>query len=135
MREFVLDDKMRTMSGTFYPTGHVVILFPEKADAARTAEGLVAEAGFSADEVMALSPGTVLRDVAPKGDGIDLPLPSVGTEGATARSFEALARKGHHGLVVVADSREEAERLMVVARRVPFSLAQRYRTLVIEDLE
>lgn len=134
MREFVPDEKMRTISGTFYPTGHVVILFPEQADAQRTAEGLLAEGGFSADRVMGLSPATVLREIALKGDA-DIPLPSVGTEGATARSFESLARKGHHGLVVAADSREDAERLMVIARRVPFSLAQRYRTLVIEDLD
>lgn len=135
MREFVLDDKMRTMSGTFYPTGHVVVLFPEQEDARRTAESLVNEAGFAADDVMHLSPATVLKEIAPARDANDVPLPSVGTEGVTARSFEELARQGQHGLVVAADSREDAERLMVVARRVPFSLAQRYRTLVIEDLE
>jgi len=134
MREFVPDEKMRTMSGTFYPTGHVVILFPEKADAERTAESLVADGGFPADQVTSLTPATVLREIAPHGDA-DIPLPSVGTEGATARSFETLARQGHHGLVVVSDSREDTERLMTIARRVPFSLAQRYRTLVIEDLE
>jgi len=135
MREFVLDEKMRTMGGVFYPTGHVVIMFPEPADAARTGESLVAEAGFESERVMSLSPATVLGQIAPSEDGADIPLPSVGTEAATVRSFEALARKGHHGLVVVSDSREDTERLMEVARRVPFSLAQRYRTLVIEDLD
>lgn len=134
MREFVLDKKMLTMSGTFYPTGHVVILFPEAADARATGEALIGEAGFTEEEVMTLSPATVIREIAPPPEDADITLPSVGTEGITARSFEALAREGHHGLVVAADSREAAERLMVVARRVPFSFAQRYRTLVIENL-
>ncbi|WPB58242.1 RNA-binding protein [Xylophilus sp. GOD-11R] len=134
MREFVMDKKMLTMGGVFYPTGHAVIMFPDKADAERTAEALVAEGGFPADAVASLSPATLLRDVAKSEEGSDIPLPSVGTEGATVRSFEALARKGHHGLVVVADSREDTERLMQIARRVEFSLAQKYRTLVIEDL-
>lgn len=134
MREFVMDKKMLTMGGVFYPTGHAVIMFPDKADADRTAQALVAESGFSDDEVMTLSPATVLRDIGKSEDGTDIPLPSVGTEAATARSFESLARQGHHGLIVAADSREDTERVMHVARRVPFSLAQKYRTLVIEDL-
>jgi len=135
MQEFRLDPKMRTMGGVFYPTGHVVIMFPDRADAESTGERLVTEGGFSAGQVMRLTPATVLREIAPSDDGADIPLPSVCTEGATVRSFESLARQGHHGLVVVADSREDAERLMQVARRVEFSLAQRYRTLVIEDLD
>jgi len=135
MREFVLNPKMLTMGGVFYPTGHAVIMFPEKADADSTAQALVADGGFSDDEVQTLSPATLLRDIGKSEDGTDIPLPSVGTEAATVRSFESLARQGHHGLVVAADSREDTERLMQVARRVPFSLAQKYRTLVIEDLK
>ncbi|MCZ2497675.1 RNA-binding protein [Xylophilus sp. Kf1] len=123
------------MSGTFYPTGHVVILFPEQADAERTAESLLSEGNFTAEQVASLSPATVLREVAPPDDGADTALPSVGFEGVTATAFEEHARNGHHGLVVAADTREDAERVMVIARRVPFSLAKRYRTLVIEDLD
>ena len=91
--------------------------------------------GFPAEAVQTLSPTTLLRDIGKSEDGSDIPLPSVGTEAATVRSFESLARKGHHGLVVEADSREDTERLMQVVRRVEFSLAQKYRTLVIEDLD
>ncbi|QHI97230.1 RNA-binding protein [Xylophilus rhododendri] len=135
MSEFVMDPGMLTMGGVFYPTGHAVIMFPDKADADSTAAALVTEAGFSGDQVRTLSPATFLRDIAKSEEGSDIPLPSVGTEGATVRSFESLARQGHHGLVVAADSREDTERLMAVARRVPFSLAQKYRSLVIEDLK
>jgi len=46
MKEFQLDPKMRTMGGVFYPTGHVVIMFPRQADAESTGESLVTEGGF-----------------------------------------------------------------------------------------
>ena len=45
MREFVMNDKMLTMGGVFYPTGHAVIMFPEKADADSTAQALVSDGG------------------------------------------------------------------------------------------
>jgi hypothetical protein len=135
MREFVMDKKMLTLSGVFYPTGHAVIMFPDQADAERTARALVSEAGFSDDEVMTLTPATVQREIGKSQEGTDTPLPSVGTEAATARSFDSLARQGHHGVIVLADSREDTERAMIVVRKVRFSLAQKYRTLVIEDLE
>ena len=135
MREFVMNPKMLTMGGVFDPTGHAVVMFPNPADATSTAQALVSEGGFPAEAVQTLSPTTLLRDIGKSEDGSDIPLPSVGTEAATVRSFESLARKGHHGLVVEADSREDTERLMQVVRRVEFSLAQKYRTLVIEDLD
>ena len=133
MREFVLDKSMVTMSGVFYPTGHAVVMFENKDDCYATGEALL-EAGFSDDEVQHLSPATVLREVSRTDDGTDIPLPSVGTEGATVRTFDTLARQGHHGLIVSADSAEDTERMMEVVRRVPFSMAQKYRMLVIEDL-
>jgi hypothetical protein len=37
-------------------------------------------------------------------------------------------------LLVKTKNEEEANRLMEVVRAVPYSIAQRYRTLVIEDL-
>ncbi len=133
-REFVLDKRMVTMGGVFYPKGHAVVMFPEPADADSIAEALVEEGGFSDDEVQHLAPQTVMHDIAHTDDGADIPLPSVGTEGATVRAFLELAQKGHHGLVVAAESAEDTERMMHIVRRVPFSLAQKYRALVIEDL-
>ncbi|MCS4508942.1 hypothetical protein [Xylophilus ampelinus] len=134
MRKFVLDPDMVTMGGVFYPTGHVVVMFPEAADAQSTGEALL-EAGFTADEVFSVDPATTRREISRTDDGADIPLPSVGTEGATVRAFDELASKGHHGLVIRAESADETERAMEVVRKVPFSLAQKYRMLVIEDLK
>jgi hypothetical protein len=64
----------------------------------------------------------------------DSPLPSAGTDAATVRAYSKLAREGNTALLVATPDREAAERLMAEVRNVPFSIAQRYRTLVIEDL-
>jgi hypothetical protein len=64
----------------------------------------------------------------------DDPLPSAGTDAATVRAFAKLAREGHTGLLVRTKDGAAAEQMMELVRTVPYSIAQRYRTLVIEDL-
>ena len=59
----------------------------------------------------------------------------MGTEGATVNKYINLAREGHHALMVKARSDDDSERLMSVVREFPFSYAQKYHMLAIEDLE
>ncbi|WP_198970325.1 hypothetical protein [Xylophilus sp. ASV27] len=133
MKEFSMRPGMQTLAGTFYPTGHAVVMFPQEQQARQAAEDLMAE-GFSDDDVELLRPDVMLREVlASTPDEAD-GLPSVGTEAATARTFGDLARQGHYGLLVAVNDAKAAERLMTVARRLHFSAAQRYRHLVIEEL-
>ncbi len=134
MKEFVLDPDMLNMGGVFYPTGHAVVLFPEADHARQVADGLL-EAGFADDQVQLLKPATILREISRTEEGSDAPLPSVGTEGATVRMYEEMARQGHHGLVVAVESSEDDERLMQVVRKFPFAVAKKYRMLVIQDLD
>ena len=132
MKNFELTKDMLTMlQGTFYPTGYAFIMFPEEAQAMQVA----GEIGAMADEAMLLSPAVVLREIG-KVDGEDGgALPDVGTESATVGKYIDLARKGHHALMIPADKEEDVEQLMVAVRKTPFSYAQKYRTLAIEDLE
>ena len=44
------------------------------------------------------------------------------------------AGRGHHALMVYADSVDDAEAAMVAIRTRPFSCATKYRMLVIEEL-
>ena len=81
-----------------------------------------------------LPPATVLAEITPTVKEADNPLPSAGTDGATVRTYTKLAREGHTALLVRTEEQEDAERLMDVVRTVPYSIAQRYRMLVIEDL-
>jgi hypothetical protein len=89
---------------------------------------------MSGDEVYLLPAQTVLAEITPTAKTSDNPLPSAGTDAATVRAYTKLARDGHTGLLVRTRDGAAAERLMELVRTVPYSIAQRYRTLVIEDL-
>ncbi len=134
MNQFHLEPNMlATFGGAFYPTGYSMVMFPDAKDAARVGQQLI-EAGFEAPAVMSVPAAIILSQITPTVSGADDPLPSAGTEGATVRALTELAQKGHAGLLVKTDDEDIADRLMKVVREVPYSMAQRYRALVIEDL-
>ena len=131
MKDFELTKKMLSMGGVFYPTGYAFIMFPDIEEAKQVAR----ELETASDDIMLLTPASILEKIG-KADGhSDLSLPSVGTERATVQKYVELAQQGHHALMIPVDSEEAAERVMSVVRKRPFSYAQRYHMLVIEDLE
>ncbi|MGJ7533570.1 MULTISPECIES: hypothetical protein [Variovorax] len=134
MKHFTLEPGMRSsIGGAFYPTGYSMVMFPNAEDADRIGHRLI-EKGMSGDEVYLLPAQTVLAEITPTAKTSDNPLPSAGTDAATVRAYTELARDGHTGLLVRTRDGAAAERLMELVRTVPYSIAQRYRTLVIEDL-
>lgn len=134
MKHFTLTSHMTAaVGGAFYPRGHSVVMFPDAADASRVGHQLI-ENGFSGDEVYLIPPHIVLEQITPTVHDSDSPLPSAGTDAATVRAYTKLAREGHTALLVRTQDEATANRLMVLVREVPYSIAQRYRTLVIEDL-
>lgn len=134
MKTFALHPKMLTMSGVFYPTGYAFIMFPEGAQAEEAARELE-ESGFNSQAIMLLEPDTILREIGRVDGESDMSLPSVGTEGHTVHTYVKLARQGQHALMVHAPSEKETERVMTVVRKQPFSYAQKYHMLAMEDLE
>ena len=131
MKEFELTEKMLTMSGVFYPTGHAFIMFPDNEKATQVAEELES----MTDNIMMLTPAVILRQIGKIDGDSEVDLPQVGTEGATLKKFIDLARKGHHALMIAVPSSEVAEKIMVAVRKTPYSYAQRYHMLAMEDLE
>lgn len=132
MKNFVLTPKMLSLGGVFYPTGYAVIMFPDAEDARQVA---AAFEGRSKD-IMLLTPDDIMSQIGQmENHHADLALPGVGTESATVRKYIDLARDGDHALMVAVDSDESAEALMKLVRERPFSYAQRYHLLAIEDLE
>jgi hypothetical protein len=131
MKDFEMTPKMLSLGGVFYPTGYAFIMFPNAADATQVARELEADH----EGIMLLTPADILTQVGKADDQSDVALPSVGTEGATVRKYVDLAREGHHALMIPTPSQEATERIMAVVRQVPFSYAQRYHLLGIEDLE
>jgi hypothetical protein len=134
MKPFSLDPSMRaTIGGAFYPTGYSMVMFAKQEDAVSVGQRLIDD-GMSGDDIFLIPPQAVLSQITPTVAEADDPLPSAGTEGATVRAYTKLAREGHTALLVKTDDSETAERLMTAVRTVPYAIAQRYRTLVIEDL-
>lgn len=134
MKQFELTSAMLTLTGTFYPNGYAFIMFPN-ADLAERVAAELGNATPPGDSVMFLTAAKVLREIGQvKGDS-DIELPSVGTEGATARKYVELARKGHCALMLKVDSDDETERVMRAARGASFSYAQRYHSLAMQTLE
>ena len=131
MKQFELTKKMISMGGTFYPTGYAFIMFPDAEDARQVAQ----ELEVSSDGVMLLTPQEILTDIGQADGHSDVNLPRVGTEGATVHKYVDLAREGHHALMIPVPNKDATERIMTVVRRVPFSYAQKYHSLAIEDLE
>ena len=134
MKNFELTSDMLTMSGLFYPKGYAFIMFPDASAAEQVARDIESKPGTT-DPVMLLSAATVLKEVGKVEGESDVELPSVGTEGATVRRYVDLARRGHVALMVKLGSDEDAELVMVAARKVTFSYGQRYHLLAMEDLE
>ncbi|MGJ7579686.1 hypothetical protein ACSFA3_05830 [Variovorax sp. RHLX14] len=134
MNNFSLDPSMTaTIGGAFYPTGYSFVMFEDAANA-RTVGRQLVESGTPGDAIYLIPPEVVLSQITPTVSDADDPLPSAGTEGATVRAYTKLARDGHTALMVKTDDEDAAEALMEVVRTVPYSIAQRYRMLVIEDL-
>ena len=131
MKHFELTKKMLSMGGVFYPTGYAFIMFPDPEDAKQVAQEL--EVG--SDGVMLLTPEDIIQGISQADGHSDVNLPRVGTEGATVHKFVDLAREGHHALMIPVPNKDATERIMTVVRRVPFSYAQKYHSLAIEDLE
>src|SRR5687768_6514072 len=55
MRHFVLSRAMTNMRGVFYPTGHMVLMFPTEQDAEKAAE-LLRQDGLSEDDLCVAAP-------------------------------------------------------------------------------
>lgn len=133
MKQFQLSRDMVNMGGQFYPTGHIVAMFPGD-EAVRAAVHALKEAGVNEDDLSLITPEVMMRDIVRTVGNADLPLPSAGTEADTVRRFSQLAAEGHFALLIHVSRDHDAHRMMEhLAGHMP-SHAQYYRRLVIEDL-
>jgi hypothetical protein len=133
MQRFELAPEMLTMAGVFYPTGYLFAMFPSEEHVQKVAQALPASE-HPDKPTMVLTPSTVLEKVVRTVGSADIPLPSVGTEGSTIRTFADLASNGHHALMVYAPSADDTEEVMKAVRTAPFACAIKYRKLVIEEM-
>ena len=134
MKHFSLAAHKSIMRGVFYPTGHMVLMFPTEQDA-RLACKLLQKDGVSEEDLCLATPQEFERQITgatnPDSDWV---LPSVGTEGETAEHFRQLAHDGHYALFVHAGAKVTSDHVMELLKDTHISYGQRYRYLVIEDL-
>ena len=134
MKPFQLDSHMVTLRGVFYPTGHVVMMLTDRA-AAESAVEAIRKAGIADQEISLLSPETVLGPIARTIGAGDMPLPSPGFEGEMVRHLVERASQGEWGVLVHVPHTHDSDRVMRAVHDLPVSMAERYRQLVIEDLD
>jgi hypothetical protein len=134
MKPFPLAAGMTNMRGVFYPTGHIVLMFPTESDA-RHACQLLRQDGVLEDDLCLAQPEEFERQIIGcSDDDDDMLLPSIGTESDTARHFRELAHMGHHALIVKASAKLSSSHVLDLLHDSHISYGQRYRFLVIEDL-
>jgi hypothetical protein len=133
MKDFAMASRMLTLRGEFYPTGFVFAMMPSEDDAQVVERGLLSS-GFEGEDIMLLKADDVLQKVVPTTAHHGEVFPSVGTESATVLKYRDLALQGHCAMMVRASSGDSTEKVMQSVRTVPFSIAEKYRFLVIEDL-
>ncbi|GAB2474135.1 MAG: hypothetical protein ACN6O3_05940 [Comamonas sp.] len=134
MQTLTVTSHMRArIGGAFYPTGFSMVMYPTE-DAAHGAADRLVDAGFSAADIFWVPPSVVLTEIAPTVTASEGLFPSMGSDGPTIREFARLARDGHFGLLVRTGEVEDRNRLSGAIRGTPYAIAQRYASLVIEDL-
>jgi hypothetical protein len=133
MKNFELSRDMLNIRGQFYPTGHILAMFPGE-QAARAAVRALVDGGIAEDEVSFITPEVMLREIARTVGNADMPLPSPGTEADTVRRYTDFASNGHFALLIHAPHQKDSDRVMAALKDHQPSHAEKYRMLVIEDL-
>jgi hypothetical protein len=122
-----------TEFGVFYPTGHVIVAFPDSASAA-TARSALMTGGYDAVDCVHYSASRVAAGTAASISHASI-IASLGSSLAVLEQQHQLAVEGCDFLVVDAPTDAETARVMTVVRRGPFKVAHKYHRLAIEDLE
>jgi len=118
--------------GVFKPVGHVIVAFPSAEDAQDASAALLA-ADFGEDDITAYSPDQMIaqaeQDLAQAST-----LAGIGQELNLVKAHRDLARQGSSFLVVRAPKQAAADQVAEIALKHHASRAQRYGTLMIEEL-
>lgn len=118
--------------GVFKPVGHVIVAFPSEADC-HAAEAALRRAGFTDDEITSYSPAQMVAQVEQDIARASL-LAGIGQELNLVKAHGELARQGSSFLVVRSPDQESADKIAAIALRCHAQRAQRYGSLLIEEL-
>ena len=121
-----------TSFGVFKPVGHILLSLESESLLQSVSEKLL-EAGFSRGDLTHYTPQEMTRQVDEQVVAAS-PLASVGQDLNLILAHGALARQGHSFLVVDAPQDEQIEHVRGIANAMGATTAQRYGTLIVEEL-
>jgi len=121
-----------TSFGVFKPVDHVLMSFASAA-ASASADSALTAAGFPAADIIRYTPGE-MREQAESDIGNAGVLAGLGYELDLVKAQLALAQKGESFLVVNAPQQSQVELVTAVALSSHATRAQRYGSLIIEEL-
>lgn len=122
-----------TEFGIFYPTGWMVLAFPDLEAAERVRRDLLT-GGYDEEDCRLVEASRVVPAAAQQLEDAGF-FAQLGKADEAVALHLAAAKRGAAFLIVYAPSDAEAERVMNVARRVPFEFAHRYRRFAIQDMK
>ena len=121
-----------TSFGVFKPVDHVVLAFAKAAVAQDVTGQLIAQ-GFPAADVTHYTPQEMKNQVDSNLQTASA-LASLGQDLNLVKAHGALADQGYSFLVVYAPDAEQVQRIQTIANRMQAKSAQRYGSLIVEEL-
>lgn len=127
--QFQLSKDFLTMQGTFYPTHHIMAMFPAEVD-----RGAIVTALDEFDGTYyILEPRVIIDKIGAGLKDANTPLPSVGTEINIVHSYVEFAEKNHWGILI--EAKDDTEEIIEALSAHSYSIAKKYRMLVIESFD
>ena len=118
--------------GAFKPVGHVVIVMPDDAAAAKAAAAF-RDAGFSPEDILVFDSKEVSQMMSDRLDNASGGA-GFGSEVQLMRQHQALAAEGGAFVIVFAPDDDQTARVGEIAKAQGARLATKYNRLMIEDL-
>lgn len=128
----ITKDDLPLSFGSFKPTGHVVLVFPQESTADQLAQSL-REHGLSDADIVRLTPQEVVerfKPLLPEASGAS----GFGSEIQSMRQIYLLALEGHGLMILRVPDDATQERVASAARQGQATLAKKYGLLTIEEL-
>ena len=122
-----------TQLGVFYPLGHVVLALESRADAERLRQLLI-DGGYDEPDVTLWSSSEVAAGARELQQSASVIARIFGAEMAALDKHIELADAGYTFVVAYCPSDLDTQRLMNVARRFRYGLAQKYDRFTITKL-
>ncbi len=121
-----------TSFGVFKPVDHILLSL-KSAQLAQSVTARLLEEGFSRSDLVEYTPQEMVRQVDAQVITAS-PLASVGQDLNLILAHRALAQQGYSFLVVHAPEADQIERVRAIANTTGATTAQRYGSLIVEEL-